>query len=296
MNVRPVVIALDGSRTSWTALEWAVDEARRTSRPLHVVGVCDVTQDGTVDGIVDVQRLLDDAAATVQTIAPALPVQTDALLGEATDELVDISRTSALLVLGRCRPGPGFLLHRSVMHRVLTHSHCPTVLVSGVPAVDATTVVVGVSESDGGRAALRFAFAEARLRDAALVAVRSSRPNGWGLAGAVAAQTPSLALLDSRDRTLTADLLRPFADLCPAVKIETVVSYMPLETLLEQAGQNAAMVVLGCRREDGGHLGRLGPVASWIAERVDFPVAVVGRDASAAVPVLIGADPGTVPA
>jgi nucleotide-binding universal stress UspA family protein len=69
---------------------------------------------------------------------------------------------------------------------------------------------------------------------------------------------------------------------------------MPLETLLEQAGQNAAMVVLGCRREDGGHLGRLGPVASWIAERVDFPVAVVGRDASAAVPVLIGADPGTV--
>lgn len=272
-----VVVGMDGSVGSWTALAWATQEARQTGRGLLLVTVCDPASSG-VDDLTEARRLLTNAQATTVDSDPDLPVRTVVLVGDPVDELVELTRDAALVVLGRHGLGFAARLQPSVARGVLAHGHSPVVLVSTLPSTAATDVLVGVSESIGGRAALAFAFAEAALRGARVVAVRSTQPDGWALAAALTTPAPFADMLLARERTVVSDVLRPFTDRYPDVPVHTVISGLDLERLLGEHRRDAAMAVLGSRRDDGTALaGRLGPVASTIARRVDFPVVVVGH-------------------
>jgi nucleotide-binding universal stress UspA family protein len=284
MVVSPIVlVAVDGSSSSWQALEWAAEHAQLTGRALRIVHVGDA---GTSPESVDLRgfgrKLLAEAIAALAESHPGLLASTELLLGDPASRLLEIAPQAELVAVGRGRPGlPGVRLG-SVTNRVLAHAPVPVAVVPAGRRVYANTVTVGVSTTDGGRQALRFAFTEAGRRGASIVAVRSWSERDWRLAASGALPLTSTESWRSQERTLLDDCLRPWRDAFPQVPVRSVLTGHPVELAIEQESEDAAMIVLGARRPDPAHLGRLGPIASWAAHHYRCPVVVVGHPAGPA--------------
>lgn len=291
-----ILVGIDGSRAGWSALQWAAGEADLTGRRLLVVHVGDVEAvPGTVDTRSYGRELLDEAVATMATTHPRLVVQTELVGGDPTDQLVQLAERAGLVVLGRGRRGiPGLLLG-SVAFRVLAHAPKPTAVVAAGERSCGNQIVVGVSDSTGGAAALRFAFEEAARRGAELVAVRSWSERDWQLAAGAGLPLSSPELWESQERSVLNQCLAPWQAGFPAVPVRVELTGVATELALEQAAENAAMLVLGCRRSDDSRLPRLGPIASWAAHHFRCPVVVVGhpgRTDDTSTDELVAAHPG----
>lgn len=278
-NEQTIVVGIDGSDAGWRALRWAAEVAEHTNRMLRVVHVGDTEAptEETVDSRSYGNALLSEAVATLAEDHDHLLVEAELHDGIAAEVLIDISQTAEFVVVGRGRRGlPGVLLG-SVAHRVLAHAHCPTAVVGAHNEVTSNRIVVGVSETPGGTAALLFAAAEAVHRDAELVAVRSWSAREWRLAASAALPLTSPDAWESAERTVLDESVSLIRDLYPELKVRTVLSRTPTEIALEQESLGAVMLVLGCRRADDSRLPRLGPIASWAAHHFDCPVVVVGN-------------------
>lgn len=281
MSLAPLVLAaVDGSSSSWQALDWAAEHAQLTGRSLKIVHVGDAgTSQEAVDQRGFGRKLLDEAIAALADSQPALAASTELLLGDPASRLLELAPQAELVALGRGRPGlPGIRLG-SVTNRVLAHAPVPVAVIPAGRRVYANTVVVGVSTTDGGRHALRFAFTEAALRGSSVIAVRSWSERDWRLAASGALPVTSTESWRSQERTLLDDCLRPWRDAFPQVAVRSVLTGHPVELAVEQESEDVAMVVLGARRRDAAHLGRLGPIASWAAHHYRCPVVVVGHTA-----------------
>jgi nucleotide-binding universal stress UspA family protein len=274
-----IVVGLDWTRGAWQALDWAAEEAQHTGRPLlivHVAHLAHHTERVPVDPDGTAHDLLARADTMLADRYPGVATATALLAGEPADVLVELSHPADLVVVGR---GHRDLPHRllgSVANRVLAHAGCPAVVVPDGRGAGANVVVVGVSDSAGGAAALNFAFTEAARRGAEVVAVRSWSMREWRLAASAALPLSSPELWETQERTVLDDCLRPERDAFPAVHVRTVLTTEPVEVALEGESESAAMLVLGCRRAGGHLLPRLGPISSWAAHHFDCPVVVVG--------------------
>jgi nucleotide-binding universal stress UspA family protein len=272
-----IVVGIDGSAAAESALDWAADEAERTRRPLVVVHVGDVAAaEVSADPRPYGRELLDEAIVTLVHTHPDVQVTTELLEGQAGAQLEEISRTAAMLVVGRGRRGLAALLLGSVAHHVLGHAHCPTAVVATNRRDSLNTIVVGVSDSPGGVAALSFAGVEAALRGADVVAVRCWSQREWRLAASAALPVTSPDDWESQERAILDACLTPVREAFPTLEIRSVLSSAPPEIALEHEAEKAAMLVLGCRRSDDSRLPRLGPISSWAAHHFDCPVVIVG--------------------
>jgi len=269
-----IVVGVDGTRSSDNALRWAAEFAAKTGRSLLLVHVAHEAREAPGP-----DNPLQSAEALVAAGYPDLTTVGVAATGETAVQLVRFSQGADLLVLGRGREGFLPLRLGRVAHRVLSRAVCPTAVVPGGPRGFANTIVVGVSDSIGGGAALRFAFAEATRLGADVVAVRSwsEVQRRLGASAVLALTAPDT--WESQERTVLSDCLLPLRRAYPSVPVRSVLTGEPTELVLDREGQNARMVVVGCRRADGGRLPRLGPVASWAVRDFDVPVVVVGHPA-----------------
>jgi nucleotide-binding universal stress UspA family protein len=266
-----IVVGVDGSVGARTALVWAVDECRLRRRTLLIVHAPDGAAAATpgepslraLDELGE--RLLGAHAAAASARQPGVAVTTMLSHEPAADTLVVLSGDAELLVVGTHGLGGNLAsILGSVSHRVAVHAHCPVAVVpeqlvlngGGPPA---SRIVVGVSATVSGRAALEFALEEAVRRDATVVAVR---------AGDEPATVNRAAL--SRD-------LAPLLERYPRARVEPdLVTAEPAEALLA-AARDAVLVVVGCHHSDDRWSTRLGPVPSAILHRVPCPVVVVGQ-------------------
>lgn len=273
-----ILVGIDGSQAGSSALLWSAAEAELTGRRLLVAHVGDVAPvPGTVDERSYGRELLDEAVATLAATHPRVTANTELLTGDPAAALLELAERAGLVVVGRGRRGlPGLLLG-SVAFRVLAHAPRPTVVVSAGERAFANQIVVGVSDSPGGTAALRFAFEEAQRRDAEVVAVRSWSERDWQLAAGAGLPLAYPDSWERQERTVVEDCLLPWRTTFPSVTVRTEVTGVTTELALEQAAENAAMLVLGCRRADDSRLPRLGPIASWAAHHYRCPVVVVGH-------------------
>jgi acyl-CoA synthetase (NDP forming)/RimJ/RimL family protein N-acetyltransferase len=123
------------------------------------------------------------------------------------------------------------------------------------------TVLVGVSLSPGGLAALRWAGDQARRRGAVLRGVRACAGRG----DAERRRRRAQAVLD-------AWLLQARADFPDLVVRGEVVPDPPAESL---AAADAALLVLGCRRPGPTVRSGLGPIVLRVARHAACPTAVV---------------------
>jgi nucleotide-binding universal stress UspA family protein len=185
MTIRPVVVAVDGSGESLRAVEWAVSEAELHSAPLRIVSVASLPkmvalqlqpERDAVLGYVRAQRnrVLSAAAARAAQLAPGLPIDADPVEGQAA-RAVTGSGSGALMLVTGFRGASAFatMMLGSVARYAADHASCPVVVVRGEAAAAHRLVGVGVADLEDCADALAFAFEEAALRKARLMAIHA---------------------------------------------------------------------------------------------------------------------------
>jgi nucleotide-binding universal stress UspA family protein len=186
MSAKPIVAATDGSEESLRAVDWAAREAVLRGAPLRIVSAAGllprmVTSEGhseyqTVSDHIrqDSDVALSTAAARAAQVAPDLLIDTDHLDG-APAEAVTASGSGALMLVVGSRGVGAFtaMILGSVSRYAATHASSPVVVVRDEISATHRQVGIGISSAEGNAAALTFAFEEAALRKASLVAVHA---------------------------------------------------------------------------------------------------------------------------
>lgn len=285
----PVVVGVDGSDASLTALDWAVDEAVRHGLPLRVMhaslweryeGVAPAWTTDRPSGQVLAENIVATAAERARLRAPELKVSTDVLAEDATSMLLGAGHDAAVVVVGsHGRGAVADLLLGSVGLVVAARAPCPVIIVRGDPyALEARheRVLLGVGEHDADAPAIRFAFHEAAVRGAELDVVHV-----WRRPGHEAVEHP-LFTGDGGARTTeqrASELLHGTLDAMvrehPDVSLRrTLIEGHPHRVLTERSAA-ADLLVVGARRRDGLVGLELGRVAHRALHRASCPVAVV---------------------
>lgn len=156
------------------------------------------------------------------------------------------------------------------------------VAIDGLRAVkdfgDGGLIVVGVDRSEGSKAALRFAFDEARLRNATLRAVHSWLYGSVGAAGMEAyGQVAGADLSDLRlaaEIALEAMLHEALLDRDGVAIERRVVEGTPTTVLVDES-RNADLLVVGSRGRGGFTSLLLGSVSHQCAHHAACPVVIV---------------------
>lgn len=141
-------------------------------------------------------------------------------------------------------------------------------------------IVVGVDHSEGAKAALGFAFEEAKLRQATLRVVHAWRYGyigATGFEGALPAVGSDIkALRDAAEKALEETLRESMPD-PDTVEIERRVVEGPAAAVLVDESRDAELLVVGSRGH-GGFAGLLlGSVSQQCAHHAACPVVIVHR-------------------
>jgi nucleotide-binding universal stress UspA family protein len=185
MPAKPIVAATDGSEESLRAVDWAVREAVLRGAPLRLVSAAELLprlSGGHAmpddDTVADTLRRRRDQALTAATeratrAAPGLLIDADHLDGAPASAVADAGSGALMLVVGSRGVGAfAAMILGSVSRYVATHAACPVVVVREEAGAVRRQVGIGIGDLEN-RASLTFAFEEAALRKASLIAIHS---------------------------------------------------------------------------------------------------------------------------
>ncbi|WP_017596496.1 universal stress protein [Nocardiopsis potens] len=286
-----VVVGVDGSPGSRTALDWAAAAAERRGARLVVVNALDmpmvalpfsspVRMNPMAEVTDRASGVLTTALGRVAETAPGLKARTEVSLTDPASALLDASEEAELVVVGsRGLGGVGSLFLGSVSTRVTSHASCPVAVVPPESGAARTPgrVVVGVDGSEPADAALRFALDEAARTGAELTVVHAWQPpvpyDTGTFAVGVGFDREAFALRAREAVQTSVDKLRTPADADVRVRV-SVVEDQPAHALLT-AGRDADLVVVGGRGRGGFRGLLLGSVGQSVLHHAEVPVAVV---------------------
>lgn len=280
-----LIVGFDGSESSATALEWAVDEAtlRRASVRVvssyalaakHSFGVYtkDETREEMNRQAAACQTQVGAAIALVQQRSPGLGVDQRIVEQPAADALVEESSGADLVVVGAGRPGlvKSFFLG-SVTATVLHHGHCPVVVVPAVLHDHTGRVVVGIDGSAHSADAVLWACEQAdRLQDELLVI------HAWEYPYRVTADAVSRGADIARvDASIVMERALELARERAAGDVKGRIVEASAAEALITASDTADLVVVGSRGVGGFRSMLLGSVAHAVAVHATCPVAVI---------------------
>ncbi|MDZ4269191.1 MAG: universal stress protein [Mycobacterium sp.] len=289
---RGIVVGVDASSTSKTAVEWAARDAEMRNVPLrvvHVVTPLTAVAEGWSAFPTDVyaqwqedeaRQILEKALkVAVEAAAPARASQvtTEVVHAPAVPGLVDLSREADMLVVG-CRGEEGLTgaLLGSVSAGVVHHAHCPVVVIHDEDSTPRSSapVVVGVDGSPASEVATEIAFDEASRRGVELVALHAWTDMGRLEFPRMGSTPIEWRNIEEQEQEVLAERLSGWRSRYPDVTVrKVVVSDRPAPRLLEQA-QDAQLVVVGSHGR-GGFAGMLlGSVARTVVHSARVPVIV----------------------
>ena len=185
MTAKPLVAATDGSEESLRAVEWAAREAVVRGVPLRIVSAVQVPwmiglqvrpdRDFVADLIHEERdRAFAAAAARAAEVAPGLQVETVPLSGPPAQAVTASGSDALMLVLGSHGSGAfGWMTLGSVSRYAAAHASCPVVVVRGETAAVHRQVGIGIGDLDTCADSLTFAFGEASLHKASLMAIHA---------------------------------------------------------------------------------------------------------------------------
>lgn len=273
-----VVAGVDGSRQSLQAALWAAAEARRQQASLHLV----IANDDPLRAEYT-KRAVREAAQACHQQAPELDVTDEIATGRPADVLVGRSKQARVIVVGS-RGGGGFTdaLLGSVSSAVAAHGECPVVVVRGSSPTTGP-VVVGVDDSPGSQAALRFGLQAADQRTAEVIALQTWHDERFGLAAPGPLSPEDREQFQRQiERSLAQQVAQGSADF-PNVRPRTLVHQGHPVAALSDASRDAQLLVVGHRGRGGFQGLFMGSVAFGVLHHAHCPVAVVpikGKDQS----------------
>ena len=287
-----IVVGIDGSINAALALDWAADEAARRASRLVVVYASAVLDSAAyssatldmmrADATVHGERVLTEAVTSTRALHPGLPVTTVLRYERPADVLIEMSGPNSIVVLGSRGGNRVFgALFGSISQRVAAHATGTVVVVGagGRGRSSSRGILVGVSDSPGGRAALDFACAEAAVRGCRITAVRAYGVFGRSRHGEICGELPGL-------RQDEAAVLNAVARRLKAEHPDTPVDYQLIDEeptiALAVLARDAELLVLGCRHPDEHWPSRLGPVTGNLLHHNPCPMAIVGMAERAA--------------
>ncbi|MFZ2528842.1 MAG: universal stress protein [Rhodococcus sp. (in: high G+C Gram-positive bacteria)] len=284
-----VVVGVDGSPASASAVRWAAATAAGRRRPLRIVHVIDFSPTGYSGAPYvesakvfewaeeDGRILLSDALAAARAIASDLEIECTLVPAGGSRWFVEESRRARMIVLGASGSGRiGEALLGSTPVVVASHGHCPVVVVRG-DSFDATApVVVGVDGSAVSDRAVAVAFAEAAQRKVALVAVHAWSDVKVGtFSGTDRAELVEPEAFEQSEQVLLAERLSGYCEQYPDVVVHREIYLDGPRVHLQAWSEKAQLVVVGSRGR-GGFTGLLlGSTSNGLIRDAHCPVMVV---------------------
>ena len=281
----PIVVGLDGSPSSFLALDWAVQETDRRGLPLRLVTAIDWQSfvPGADQPTPEQRQAADAIIAEARERLSGRDFSVALPMGDPSLALVDESAHATMVVVGnRGRGGFRGLLAGSVSVQVAAHAVGPVVVVRPHPAESPAPghdqhgvgrVVVGTDCSTLSTAAVEFAFAEARLRGVDLTAVHV-----WEIpvsASDLLFNAYQRTDLEDLQHKLLAEHLAEYEQRYPDVHVRHVLAQGSPAGVLVHESAGADLLVVGSRGH-GGFTGLLlGSVSEAAVQHARCPVAIV---------------------
>jgi nucleotide-binding universal stress UspA family protein len=284
----PLVVGVDGSDSSLTAVDWAVDEAARRGLSLRLVYASLWERyEGAVpsSGVerpseqVMAENVVGSATERARRRDPAVEVSSQVLAEDPVYALLREGDNAFAQVTGsRGRSGLTGLLLGSVSLAVAARAHCPVIVVRGDKAGLAGVherILLGAGDPVTSGGAVRFAFREAAARHCVLDVVRAWRCPAHETADrALAAGEPAFRQ-EQRASALLEAVLQDASEDQPGVRVRPATAEGPARTVLLRRSAAADLVVIGAWRRQG-HFGlQLGRVGHRLLHHADCPVAIV---------------------
>lgn len=281
-----ILVGVDGSEASTNAVKWAANAAQVEGVGLKLVGVYDASTSNYAPGLIIPQDVIEairqdasdavhEAAAVARETAPGLEIETSIADGDAARVLIELGKDASAVVIGTRGLGSvkGLFLG-SVSTNVAAHSHGRVVVVTG--AAGDGPVVVGVDDTPVSDTAVAEAFRQASLRNATLVAVHTWTPldadalHGYGI------EPEEVARMSQEAVEALGERLAGYTSDYPDVKVEhKVLPEEPAKAVLEAAGDDTQLIVVGSRGRGGFRGLLLGSTSQKILHQAHTPVMVV---------------------
>ncbi|WP_327117445.1 universal stress protein [Nocardia sp. NBC_01730] len=288
-----VVVGVDGSQGSETALRWAADFAAKRERELQIVHGMDLVGMGgalgsyevVVPSVVDSVRAHGKAVvARAERVAretePGLRVSTLVTTDSAKQLLIDHSAEAYAVVVGATGSANTFAHLGSTLLALTAHAHGTLVVVRTDPEADHSIhssgpVVVGIDGSPISETAIAAAFAEAAERCTDLVAVHVW--SDWDSGQFAGPKDRRLldAELEQTEQAILAERLAGWQEKYPDVRVIRKIYLAAPAARLQVWSKSAQLVVVGSRGR-GGFVGMLlGSTANSLVQHASCPVMVV---------------------
>lgn len=283
-----VVVGVDGSSSSLAAVEAAAQEARWRRAELRVVhAIWPVIAPGPVpmaaapfgppEGVLPAaaERLVTEALRRAGNVAPQVEVTHEVVAGEALTVLELQSRDADLVIIGsRGRGGfVGMLLGSTAVY-LTAHSQCPVMVVREQREA-AGPIVLGVDGSRAGEKAVDFAFAEAALRGADIIALHAWTPDNVPVPPPQVPDVFGPGTVAEVEERLLAQSLAGRQEKYPDVSVRPELVHGVNHEALIEASRTAQLMVVGARGR-GGFTGLLlGSVSQALLHHAHCPVTVV---------------------
>jgi nucleotide-binding universal stress UspA family protein len=290
MATRPVVVGVDGSEESLRAVEWAAREAERRRSPLRIVSapampprmharVSPVTVANALRGMS--ARALGAAVTRSEEVAPGLLIDTGLLSGPPALALADCGAGASMLVVG-ARGAGGFtaMILGSVSRYAATHAPCPVVVVRQEIMAVHREIIVGIRDPQDTTEALAFAFEEAALRGADLVAVHAWYwfPSELGVPageGDATRQPADPRQVSAEAAVQLAEALSGWRDKYPRVRVRQDVVHCHPARVLASYSARSDLVVLGRHGTPSDAGPGIGSIQHAVLNHARCPVAVI---------------------
>ncbi|PFG27753.1 universal stress protein [Corynebacterium renale] len=290
-----IVVAVDGSDASRTAVKWAANTANKRGVPLRLASSYVMPQYLYAEGMVPPQELFDelqsetlekieDARTIALEVAPDIKIGHTIAEGSPIDMLLEMSKEATMVVMGsRGLGGLSGMVLGSVSAAVVSHAYCPVVVVREDNPVNENTkygpVVIGVDGSEVFQKATEYAFAEANARGAELVAVHT-----WmdmqvqaSLAGLAAAQA-QWEEVEQEQKALLDERLAPLVEKYPNVEVKKVITRDRPVRALTDVAEGAQLLVVGSHGRGGFKGMLLGSTSRALLQAAPCPMMVVRPD------------------
>jgi nucleotide-binding universal stress UspA family protein len=287
MTTKPVVVGVDGSEDSLRAVEWAALEAKRHSSPLRIVSAPSLVPrmhayDASPAAIANAlrgiaARALDAAIARSEEVTQGLSITTGLLFGPPALAVAESGAKASMLVVG-ARGAGGFaaMVLGSVSRYAATRAPCPVVVVREESMAVHREIVVGIRDPQDTGQTLAFAFEEAALRHADLVAVHTWFwfPSALHLSAEATELRPTDPdRIAAEAASSLAAALKGWREKYPGVPVRHDIIHGHPARVLASYSARADLVVLGRHGHPAGS--GIGSIQPSVLDHAHGPVAVV---------------------